>query len=395
MVEELPMQAPATAQPPATGDLAEWRSELRGWLTAHVPHGLPSLEHAVVDTTPYRTWERCLADAGYAAVHWPVEHGGRGANQRQRLVFQEEYERALAPARINIQGLMLGGPTLMAFGTREQQERWLPAMLRADEVWCQGFSEPDAGSDLASLRTRAVRHGDELLVNGQKIWTTGAHYSDWIFALVRTGPEQSRHRGITWLMIDLRSPGVTVRPIDQLNGRADFAEVFFEDVRVPVGNVVGGVDNGWTVAMTALGFERGVGRRSFVQYLTRLEALRKVVAARGVQLDAGVEREFGEVLAKVLMYRDYTARVAAEADQEGMTGTAAYNKLLWSDLQVQVFELGERVLRAVGQRRGAAGLADPEEWAAEYWYARAARIFAGTNQIQRNLIAERVLGLPR
>ena len=192
---------------------------------------------------------------------------------------------------------------------------------------------------------------DSLVVNGQKIWTTGAHYSDWIFTLVRTSNEGPKHRGITWVMIDLRSPGVVVRPIMQLNGRAEFAEIFFDDVRVPMENVVGGIGNGWRVAMTALGFERGVGRRSFVQYLTRLEQLRRVVSGAGVRLEPAVEREFGEVLAKVLMYRDYTARVAAETMTEAATDTSAYNKLIWSELQVQLFELGERVLRAAGQLR--------------------------------------------
>ncbi|MFF7656130.1 acyl-CoA dehydrogenase family protein [Streptomyces sp. NPDC007983] len=374
--------------------LADWRAELRAWLGEHVPRTLPPLDgHAAA--ADYRAWERKLADAGYAAVHWPVEHGGRDAGERERLVFQEEYERAHGPVRINIQGLMLAGPTLMAFGTERQRRRWLPAMLRADEVWCQGFSEPDAGSDLASLRTRAVRSGDELVVNGQKIWTTGAHYSDWIFALVRTDNAGPKHRGITWVMIDLRAPGVTVRPIMQLNGRPEFAEIFFEDVRVPLDNVVGGIGNGWRVAMTALGFERGVGRRSYVQYLNRLERLRRVVASAGVRLDPAVELEFGDVLAQVLMYRDYTNRVAAEATSDPPTSTAAYNKLIWSELQVRLFQLGESVLRATGDLRDGAPTERAEEWMAEYWYSRAARIFAGTNQIQKNIIAERVLGMPR
>jgi alkylation response protein AidB-like acyl-CoA dehydrogenase len=375
-------------------DSRAWRLELRSWFEAHVPHDLPLLDGPAA-TAGYRAWERQLADAGYAAVHWPVEHGGRGANERERLVFQEEYERAGGPPRISIQGLMLAGPTLMAFGTPEQQQRWLPAMLRADEVWCQGFSEPDAGSDLASLRTRAARRGDELVVSGQKIWTTGGHYSDWIFALVRTSAEESKHRGIAWLMIDLRAPGVVVRPIVQLNGRTEFAEVFFDGVRVPMDNVVGGIGNGWRVAMTALGFERGVGRRSSVQYLTRLESLRQMLASGQARHDPGIEREFGEVLAKVLMYRDYMARVAAEAAAEPATSTAVYNKLIWSEIQVQLFHFGERVLRAAGQFRDGAGTGAAQEWMAEYWYSRAARIFAGTNQIQRNIIAERVLGLPR
>jgi alkylation response protein AidB-like acyl-CoA dehydrogenase len=381
----------------STDSITAWRLELREWLTDHVPRDLPPLKDRL-SAEPYRVWERVLADAGYAALHWPVEHGGRGAGSVERLVFQEEYERAGGPPRVNIQALMLAGPTLIAFGTPEQQGRWLPGMLRADQVWCQGFSEPDAGSDLAALRTRAVASGDQLVVNGQKIWTTGARYSDWIFALVRTSDEGPKHHGITWLMIDLRSPGVEVRPIAQLNGDDDFAEVFFTDVRVPAANVVGGIGSGWRVAMAALGFERGVGRRSFAQYLTRLEQLRRVAAEAGIGADADVQREFGAVLAKVLSYRDFTTRVALEDDAGTTTSTPAYNKLIWSELQVQLFQLGETVLAAAGRLREA-DAGDPggevAEWMAEYWYSRAARIFAGTNQIQKSIIADRVLQLPR
>ncbi len=358
--------------------LRAWRLELREWLDAHVPRGLPALD-SYADGSAYRAWERKLADAGYAAVHWPIDHGGRGAGELERLAFLEEYERAGGPPRVNIQGLMLAGPTLMAFGTPEQQARWLPGMLTADEIWCQGFSEPGAGSDLAALRTKAVERDGELVVNGQKIWTTGAHYADWIFALVRTSSDGPRHRGITWLMVDLKTPGVEVRPIVQLDGRIEFAEVFFEDARVPLDNVVGGIGNGWRVAMTALGFERGVGRRSYVQYLTRLEFLRGLLS--GSEHDPALAARFGELLAQVLMYRDYVGSVA-----DG-TASAAYNKLIWSELQVRLFALGEDVLRATGERA--------EEWTAEYWYARAARIFAGTNEIQKNIVAERVLGMPR
>jgi alkylation response protein AidB-like acyl-CoA dehydrogenase len=375
--------------------LAAWRHELRAWFSTHAPPALPPLDTAAVDVTGYREWERTLADAGYAAVHWPVEHGGRAADQRERLIFQQEYERAGGPARVNVQGLMLAGPTVMRFGTPEQQRRWIPPILRAEQIWCQGFSEPDAGSDLAALRTRAVLSGDEFVVNGQKIWTTGAQYADWIFALVRTGDEASRHRGITWLMIDLRTPGVVVRPITQLNRRADFAEVFFDDVRVPRDNVIGEIDGGWAVAMAALGFERGVGRRSHVQYLRRLDHLRGVVAAAGLPLPGDVEREFGAVLADILSFRDYTDRVAAEADAGLTTDTHAYNKLVWSELQVRLFELGERILRSTGRWLDPGAAAEVAEWSAEYWYSRAARIFAGTNQVQRTIIADRVLGLPR
>lgn len=371
-----------------------WRLEVRAWLEAHVPGDLPPLD-SYEASVGYRAWDRRMADAGYAAVHWPVEHGGRDANEVERLVFQEEYERAGGPPRVNIQGLMLAGPTLMAFGTPHQRRRWLPAMLRSDEVWCQGFSEPDAGSDLASLRTQAVLRGDELVVSGQKIWTTGAHYSDWIFTLVRTGKDGPKHRGITWLMIDLRSPGVLVRPIMQLNGRAEFAEIFFDEVKVPVDNVVGGIGNGWRVAMAALGFERGVGRRSYVQYLTRLEYLRQLLAATAAEVAPAIEIQFGEVLAKVLTYRDYAARVAAETKSGSVSTASAYNKLIWSQIQVQLFQLGEQVLRATGDLRERAATDRAEDWMAEYWYSRATPIFAGTNQIQKNIIADRVLRLPR
>jgi alkylation response protein AidB-like acyl-CoA dehydrogenase len=375
-------------------DIAAWRREVRFWLENHRPGALPPLD-SYAAAAGYRAWDRKLADAGYGAVHWPVEHGGRGADERERLVFQEEYERVGGPPRVNVQGLLLAGPTLMAFGTPEQQRRWLPAMLRSEEVWCQGFSEPDAGSDLAALRTQAVRHGDELIVSGQKIWTTGAHYADWIFTLVRTGGDGPKHRGITWLMIDLRTPGVQVRPIPQLNGAAEFAEVFFDEVRVGVDNVIGGIGNGWRVAMTALGFERGVGRRSFVQYLTRLDELRQMLAAAGVPPGPALEARFGEVLATVLMYRDYTERVAAEAGAEPATATWAYNKLIWSELQVRLYGLGEEVLRRTGDVRERALTERAEDWMAEYWYSRASRIFAGTNQIQKNIVAERVLGMPK
>jgi alkylation response protein AidB-like acyl-CoA dehydrogenase len=372
----------------ATGALRAWRLEVRSWLQAHVPRDLPALD-GEVDSSGYRAWERELADAGYAAVHWPVEHGGRSADELERLVFLEEYERAEGPPRINIQGLMLAGPTLMAFGTPDQQRRWLGPMLRSEQIWCQGFSEPNAGSDLAALRTKAVQRGDELVVNGQKIWTTGAQYSDWIFVLVRTGSDGPKHHGITWLMVDLRTPGVEVRPIVQLDGRTEFAEVFFDDARVPVDNVVGGIGDGWRIAMTALGFERGVGRRSYVQYLKRLDQLRALLA--GGPHDPRLAAEFGDVLAQVLMYRDYAGRVAAETRAGSGAATSAYNKLLWSELQVRLFQLGEHVLRATGERGDGRG----GEWAAEYWYSRAARIFAGTNEIQKNVIAERVLGMPR
>ncbi|HEX7303498.1 acyl-CoA dehydrogenase family protein, partial [Lentzea sp.] len=241
-------------------DIEEFRAEVRAWLAENVPaEPLPPWTgQAGFDL--HRAWEGKLFEGGYAAVDWPSEYGGRDASLSRSIAFAEEYYRAGAPERINMGGLYLLGPVLMQWGTPEQCARWIPDLLACRTIWCQGFSEPGSGSDLASLRTSAVRDGDDFVVNGQKIWISMGGFADWIFALVRTDPEAGRerkHRGISFLCIDLRSPGVEVRPLTMVDGTRGFAEVFFTDVRVPVGNVVGGVDNGWAVAMSTLGFERG------------------------------------------------------------------------------------------------------------------------------------------
>jgi alkylation response protein AidB-like acyl-CoA dehydrogenase len=374
--------------------LTEWRAEIRAWLEANAPRGeLPDPEAGRI-LAAHRDWERTLYEAGYAALHWPPEYGGRGADLGSRIVFQEEYERAGAPLRMNMGGLMLAGPTIMKYGSEEQKRRWLPPILSCDELWCQGFSEPGAGSDLAGLRTSAVRDGDDLVINGQKIWTSGATNADWMFALVRTAP--GGHRGITFVMIDMKTPGIEVRPIRQINGHTGFCEVFFTDVRVPMANVMGEVDGGWKVAMEALGHERGAGRRTYVKFLNDLARLRGFVTALGQQDDPAVCEDLGRVLTAVTVYRHHVGRTVADAMRGGIGPEASYNKLYWSEMNAQIHEVGMRVLGTRAELQDDAwSLPGAAQWQDDYWFSRATRIFAGTNQIQKNIISERVLGLPK
>jgi len=388
-------------------DLDDFRAEVRGWLAANVPaEPLPAwTERAGFDL--HREWERTLFEGGYAAVDWPEEYGGRNAGLRHTIAFAEEYYRAGAPERINMGGLYLLGPVLMQYGTPEQCARWIPDLLACRTIWCQGFSEPESGSDLASLRTRADLDGDHYVVNGQKIWTSMGGFADWIFALVRTDPEagrQRKHRGITFLCIDLRSPGVEVRPLAMVDGTRGFAEVFFTDVRVPVENVVGEVGNGWAVAMSTLGFERGSVFGDHAKFSADVESLAALVEARGLADDERALDELGRVLVQTEVYRDNVYRLAGRAGAgEDLSRTASLNKVFWTQMQHDIFATGLRLMEADG-----AVVGDPEalpgaspstrrawaDWHHRYWYARAAMIFGGTNEIQRNIISERVLGLP-
>jgi len=376
-----------------TRDLGRWRFEIRSWLAAnHRPGSAPrggSIEER-------REWERVLFQAGYSALHWPVEHGGHGADLAARIVFQEEYERAGAPPRLNMMGLMLAGPTIMQYGTPEQQTRWLEPILRCDELWCQGFSEPGAGSDLAGLRTAAVRDGEEFVINGQKIWTSGARDASWMLGLVRTDPQAPAHRGITFLMIDMNTPGIDVRPIRQINGETDFCEVFFTDARVPIANVMGGLNDGWSVAMSALSHERGAGRRTYVKFLNDLARLRSFVGALRRDDDAAVQEELGRLLTDVLVYRHHVGRTVADSEAGTVGAEVSYNKLFWSEMNHAIQDAGMRILGPLAELQDdEAALPGALDWQVEYWSSRAARIFAGTNQIQKNIISERVLGLPK
>lgn len=381
-----------------TPEQAAFREEVRSWLQAHAP-----VEPLPAASTPegleaHRRWEKALYDAGYAAISWPREYGGRGADLHSQAIFAEEYAAANAPERINTLGLALAGPTLIVHGSDEQKARWLPGILSCEAIWCQGFSEPDAGSDLAALRSSAVLDGDEYVVNGQKIWTSGGRHADWMFALVRTNPDVPKHKGITYLMIDMHSPGIEVRPIVQVSGDAAFAEVFITDVRVPAHQVVGAVDDGWRVAMTTLGFERGTGLGSWVRFAKDLAALVDVVRAMGLEDDPRVRDQVAALYAENQVFRRNSSRTLTTLSSGKPIGPeASMTKLYWSDMERRIYETGMEVLGPWAELApDAAPIARANPgFHRKYWYGRAACIYAGTSQIQKNIIAERVLGLPK
>ncbi len=383
-----------------------FRRELRVWLEATVP-GLPP-KPAATDWPGRRTydthWQRLLFDAGYAGVDWPVEGGGRGSTAVEELIFKEELERAHAPyVGVNFVGLLHAGPTIVAEGTPEQRRRFLPPILRGDEVWCQGFSEPDAGSDLASLRTRAVRDGDDYVVTGSKIWTSHAEVADHCELLVRTGDEGSRHRGITWLVLAMDSPGVEIRPLSTIAGSTEFAELFLDEVRVPVSNRVGEENDGWRVTMVTLSFERGT---AFVgDLLEAMDLLGATVAlARrtGAWDDPGVRRDAGHLRAELDALYALTKRNVSQAARTGVPGVGGtFFKLAYTETRTRLgeFSLGllGRAGLAAADVEGLDGLGPiPSATMVEDWLRGISlTIAAGTSQIQRNIVGERILGLPK
>ncbi|CAN5379041.1 acyl-CoA dehydrogenase family protein [soil metagenome] len=379
-----------------TAEQQAFRTEVREWLQANVPADpLPPLS-SPEELVRYKAWERTLFDAGYAAISWSKAFGGRDADLMTQAIFAEEYARAGAPTRINVLGLGLAGPTLMVHGTPEQQQQWLPGILSCEDIWCQGFSEPDAGSDMAAIRTSAVLEYDTYIVNGQKIWTSVGRFGDWIFALVRTNTEVPSHKGITFLMIDMHSEGIEVRPINQINDDAGFAEVFFDDVRVPAANVVGGVDNGWAVAMTTLSFERGTGLGSHVRFQKNLDGLVDIVQAAGYADDPRVRDKVAALHVRNQVFRHNGNRTLTSITNGNPIGPeASLNKLFWSTMERDIFETGMEVMGPYAELAQGGMDVDVPAWHKQYWYSRAACIYAGTSQIQKNIIAERVLGLPK
>ena len=384
-----------------------FRGELRRWLAETLP-GLPD-KPSPVDWPARRAydthWQRLLFDAGYAGVDWPVEGGGRGASPVEELIFKEELERAHAPyVGVNFVGLLHAGPTIIAEGTPEQRQRYLPAILRGDEVWCQGFSEPDAGSDLASMRTRAVRDGDDYVVTGSKIWTSHAEVADYCELLVRTGAEDSRHRGISWLILPMATPGVDIRPLTTIAGSTEFAELFLDEVRVPVANRVGDENDGWRVTMVTLSFERGT---AFVGDL--LEAVELLAATgragpshRGVGGRRGAtpgrpppgraRRPVGPDQAQCVPggpdrrpgYRRDPVQAGLHRDPGQARGVLAV-----------AAGAGGPGCRRPGRHRRP-GASCPAETMVEDWLRGISlTIAAGTSQIQRNIVGERILGLPK
>jgi alkylation response protein AidB-like acyl-CoA dehydrogenase len=365
-------------------EVSEFRAEVREWLAQHVRQ-LPSMDTAE-GFEAHREWEHLLADARLSVVSWPEEYGGRDASLLAWVIFEEEYYAAGAPGRVSQNGIFLLAPTLFAHGTQEQRDRLLPRMARADDIWAQAWSEPEAGSDLAAIRSRAVRVTGGWLLSGQKTWSSRAAFADRGFGLFRTDPDAERHRGLTYFMFPLRASGVTVRPIAQLDGEAGFAEIFFDELFVPDADVLGAVDDGWRVAMSTASNERGLSLRSpgrFVAAADRLVSLWREAGAPAETRDRVVDAWIG-----ARAYQLYTfGTVSRLASGAALGAESSVNKLFWSQLDVALHETALDLLGAEGE------LAGP--WLDGYLFSLAGPIYAGTNEIQRNVVAERLLGLPR
>ena len=367
-----------------------FRDELRTWLAANVageqPDGDEDAQYAW-----RRDWQRRLAEGGWAAVHWPPEHGGRGATLTQSAIFYEELGRSGAPLPANVLGILLAGPTIMTWGTQEQQDRHLGPILTAEEIWCQGFSEPDAGSDLAALKTRAVQDGDEWVITGQKVWTSGAQYSKWCMLVARTDADApKKHQGLTYFLMDMEQPGIEVVPLRQITGEAEFNELFIDGARVPAANVLGGVGNGWKVALTTLMNERA-GLAFFLQVRLRqlLDRLIGEASARGLLDDPVVADRLGELHLRAEVLRLTAYRGLTAIEQYGQPGPeGSLTKWMWSDTNQQLTQFAADLL-------GPEALCAGTPWAYELLRARGNSIEGGTTEILKNIVAERVLGLPR
>jgi alkylation response protein AidB-like acyl-CoA dehydrogenase len=383
-----------------TAEQQTFRSEAREWLEAHVPkQPLPSLDTAE-GFQAHREWELELNAGGWAMVPWPVEYGGRGANLLEWLIFEEEYYRAGAPGRVNQNGIFLLGPTIMEYGTPEQKARYLPKMASSEEVWAQGWSEPNAGSDMAAIQATAVIDGDHYVVNGQKTWASRGAYADWLFGMFRTDPDSERHKGLTFILVPLDAEGVTVRPIEQLDGEAGFAEVFLDDVRVPLENRLGESEQGWSVAMATAGFERGLMLRSparFQNTARKLVELYREVEAGGEKIDPGLRDTVARCWMDAEAYTLNTYQTVSRLLAGGKIGAeASLNKIFWSELDVTMHEAALELLGARAELLPSASAAEGAGgWLDGFLFALSGPIYAGTNEVQRNIIAERILGLPR
>jgi alkylation response protein AidB-like acyl-CoA dehydrogenase len=368
-----------------------FRAEVRAWLDANVPDDLRGVHLMDIDRPGVferlRAWNATLADAGYAALAWPAEYGGRDAGPIEQVVMAEELSRADAPTTLNPIGLSNIAPAILGYGTDEQKQRFLRPMLRADHIWCQGFSEPDAGSDLAGLRTAAVRDGDDFVVRGQKVWTTLAHHADWCELLVRTDPDAPKHKGISCLLVDMTLPGVEVRPLITITGEHEFNEIFFDDVRVPADALLGPLNEGWRVAMTTLTNERaGV---AILHLALRRKIGRLLAAAR----ERGADRDpvLRKRLARLYLEGEYLKLLAdraisAAANDRPPGPEASLTKLVWADVHQHVAAVAADAL-------GPEALSG--EWGKEQLHVRGLTLAGGTTQVNKNVVAQRVLGLPR
>jgi alkylation response protein AidB-like acyl-CoA dehydrogenase len=380
-----------------------FRKEVRAWLEANLPDDLKGKAFAASradadEVRRLRGWQKTMAEAGYVGMDWPREFGGRGAPITEMVILYQEMARAESPQLVNRGGVSILGPTLMKYGTPAQQRRFLPRILTADDLWCQGFSEPNAGSDLANLRTRAALDGDHFVVNGQKVWTSMGHVADWCFLLVRTDPAAAKHKGISFLLVDMKTPGISIRPLRQITGEAEFNEVFYDNVRVPAANLVGRINEGWAVAISALSYERDL--LTFIRHISLRNALHRLVRlvrdrARGG--DPIVRQKvaalwIGEQALALNGYRSLTKILRGGAPgPEGST-----SKLFWSALDAELALTATEVIGPYAQiAHGSAWAPDDGQWEFYELLARGSGIRAGTTEILKNILGERVLGLPK
>ena len=365
-----------------------FRDELRAWLADNHPGPAPDGDEAAFQFQ--RDWQRTLADARWAGLSWPHEYGGRGATLVEQAIFNEEMAAARAPAVANVLGLVMGGPVVIAHGTDEQKERYLGPILSAEEIWCQGFSEPESGSDLASLKTRAVKTNGGWAVTGQKVWTTLAHHSKWCMLVARTDADAPKHKGLTYFLMDMEQEAVQVRPLVQITGEPEFNELFMEEAYIPDENVVGGVGNGWGVAITTLMHERaGLAFGLQVQLKIALGELIELIRERGLEGDPLVRQRLAQLHIESEALRLNAWRGLTQIMKTGIPGPeGSLPKWQWSDINQELTEFALEVLGPEAPRADS-------EWTYRYLRARANSIEGGTTEILKNIIAERVLGLPR
>ena len=376
-------------------EVQEFRAEVRAWLADHLVGefaqlkglGGPGREREAFDER--RAWNQQLAAAGLTCLGWPTEHGGRGLSVAHRVAFYEEYARADAPDKVNHFGEELLGPTLIAYGTPGQQARFLPTILDVTELWCQGYSEPGAGSDLANVSTTAVLDGGEWVINGQKIWTSLAHVAQWCFVVARTEKGSKRHAGLSYLLVPLDQPGVDVRPINQLTGDSEFNEVFFDDARTSADLVVGQPGDGWRVAMGTLTFERGVSTLGQqIRYARELSGIAELAQRNGAADDPLIREQLARAWVGLRAMRSY-ALATMDVERSGQDNVS---KLLWANWHR---DLGALAMDVMGKAGMTVKDGDFDQWQRLFLFSRADTIYGGSNEIQRNIIAERVLGLPR
>ena len=366
----------------------QFRDELRGWLEQNHPGEEPAGDEAAFEFR--RAWQGKLHEAGYAGLSWPNEYGGRGATLIEQAIFGEEMARAKAPQPANVLGLVMGGPVVIAHGTDEQKARYLEPILSGAEIWCQGFSEPDSGSDLASLKTRAVKSNGEWVVTGQKVWTTYAHHAKWCMLVARTDQDAPKHKGLTYFLMDMDQEEVQVRPLRQITGEAEFNELFIEEARIPDENVIGGVGNGWGVAITTLMHERaGLGAVAAAGTKRVLDDLMKLARERGVDSDPVIRQKIAQLVIEAELLRLNSWRGLTQIMKTGVPGPeGSLPKWQWADLNQAITELAIEI-------RGEEGALRESDWTYRFLRARANSIEGGTTEILKNIISERVLGLPK